>query len=327
MDGIADLICPVVSTEQEDDFRNVIEHAIAQGKGANIIFALGLTGEFYVLTQQDKKDLANIAVDEVKKQIKLIKEDPNFDPRGTSLPKIAIGITGDNMDETTELAGYAEDLGADYGVLLPIYITRKKSNNFSRRGVTENVKEVLKNTNTLEIMLYNNPHITSNKNICTATWKKLSNKKRFNKQSRIYALKDSSGKPKRLFNYRRAAAGNAKVYAGDEKIGLTSPGDGVVAGSSNVLPVAWSIGVTTATGISIPKGSLTHTIYELSKKYSANPIGAFKYMLSQLGVISSHKTFDNNLRLNQTQTTIIDDLLRSQDFQLAYGLNPRFKSQ
>src|SRR3989338_2739547 len=95
-----DLACPVISTDSETDFRKVINHVVAQGYGANIIFILGTTGEFHKLSIADKKGLVDIAVDELAKQKKGLRK--------TDLPlELAVGVTGENTEETIELALYA----------------------------------------------------------------------------------------------------------------------------------------------------------------------------------------------------------------------------
>jgi len=307
-----DLVCPVESVEDEADFRNIIRYSIANGSGANIVFALGTTGEFYAIPFNDKRSFIDIAVDEIAQNKDVVMVDTlSGIPTGKSL-ELAIGVTGENLDETVELAQYAEEKEADYIVLLPGYITRKDDGSFTRRGITDNVQTVLDETNNVRVMIYNNPEITGDKNVRTETWKKLA------KDPRIVAMKDSSGEDKRLSDYQNGAHGNALVYTGREVLGLDVLSDGVVAGSSGVLPAAWSVAVSgnyESLSLKSTRHILKLKLKRFKHSYAANPIGAFKHMLKELGVISDSTMFDPNLEVSEEQERSLDALLADSDFQ------------
>lgn len=323
-----DLICPIISPDNESDLRKVIRHVFHEGYGANVIFTLGTTGEFYVHTLEDKMRIIDIVAEEVSR----LKEKNITNPISlTHLDKsleLAVGVTGENLTDTIELANYARDKGADYAVLMPVYYTRTKRGKFTRIGVSRNVEEVIKNTpernnRDISFILYDHPGITNGLSIRTATWKKLA------RNSRIVAIKTSSTDYSRVEDYKQAAHGNARVYVGDEILGLEVISDGIVAGSSNVLPAAWS---GAARRSSDPESERTKKIiaYKLQrfqKEYSKNGIGAFFYMLNKLGIISSAKVTDPSLNPSDGLKRKLDQLMRDKDFENLFGWNQRFGDQ
>lgn len=292
---------PVITPENPGDYRRAIRYSAAKGWGPNIIFALGTTGEEYLLSMNRKKFFINVAVDEVGKLKTEFKHNTGRDL------ELAVGITGKSMDDTLELTEYAKNEGADYLVLKPVQITKKGAAGFSRR-IGNNVEKVLTKAGDVKVILYNIPQMTDGKNIRTSTWKKLS------RDSRIVAIKDSSGESKRIENYLKAADGNAEVYVGDEILGLKIPSDGVVAGSTNILPVAWNRAVFGDSSEDYVAAGTAEKLTEFQKVYAENPIGALKYMLHKLGVISCATTIDKRLTVNAGLAERLDRLLLNKDF-------------
>ncbi|MBW2978310.1 dihydrodipicolinate synthase family protein [Candidatus Woesearchaeota archaeon] len=280
------LTCPTISTEGESDFRNVIKHAYARGKGADIIFILGTTGGFYILPNSDKKGLVDIAVDEVRKLI-----------QGNGKPlELAIGVTGNNLDETVELAQYAEEKGADYAVLMPLYFSPK---------ATDTVMTVVDETKTIKLILYNHPGKSEGRNIGLDEWQSLS------LHERIPKLKDSSGDSDRARSYGTA---NGELHIGDEILGLSVPSNGIVAGSSNILPIAW------ARAARDKKSHVSMLLRGFQKVYASNPIGAFHYVLHKMHVISSDKPLDSSLGITIKLRREVDKLMKDDNFTSLYTM-------
>jgi dihydrodipicolinate synthase/N-acetylneuraminate lyase len=301
---MVDLICPIISTTREDDDRKVIDHVVAGGRGANMVFILGHTGEFSYISQQSKLEKIHVARQEILRQ----RQMHNLSPKALSL---AVGITGKDMDETIELAQCAETNGADYLVFMPIFPTLKHNGRFSRR-CGKQIRSLLEHTSDKPIMFYNNPHVTGGKNIRTDLFKE------FAEDPRIVALKDSSGVLERLKNYRRAANENAKVYAGDEILGLRSPGDGIVAGSANILPLGWSRGIRTDWDEDIFSGAVRDELIKIQQVYTENPIGAFHYILEKQGVINFMGPYNQTNSASQDLRNSLDNLMGEERFQTMF---------
>jgi dihydrodipicolinate synthase/N-acetylneuraminate lyase len=281
------LTCPVISTEDEADFRSVLRHVYSRGNGADIIFILGTTGGFYVLSICDKRRLVDIAVDEVGK----LKEESN------KHLELAVGVTGNDFDETVKLAQYAEEKGADYAVLMPLYIDS---------DATTTAVGVVDKTTTIRWILYNHPLITNRRNIKPYEWESLS------LHERIQKLKDSSGDPGRADSYRK---GYGELHIGDEILGLEIPCDGIVAGSSNVLSAVW------ARAARRDNEDIPSKLTRFQKVYAENPVGSFHYMLCKLGVISSNEPVDSGLKVDSELKKDLDELMDRDDFKELYALN------
>lgn len=337
-----DLVSPVVSTRDEADFRNLIRHNFANGYGANTIFILGTTGEAYALPFADKTALIDIAVDEVAKHKGTQMRNPISSGYVNRTLELAVGVTGKDIGESVELAKYARNQGADYTVFMPISINRNKNGNFTRRGVTDLVYKILGESVGTDLIVYNNPGLTGGKSIRTATWKKLA------EHPRVKAIKTSANDQdgtviypsERVERYQRGAHGNAKVLVGDEVLGLDMMMqhsvvlDGIVAGSANVLPVAWSAAVRKSNLDLEEHYSGEHKrridAYKLKafqREYAENPIGAFKYMLKELGVISSDGMFDPRLAPSDDLKRTLDALMQSEDFQEMFSWSDEAQSR
>lgn len=298
------LTCPIISTDSEVDYRKAIRYTFAKGRGANIIFSLGTTGEADYLFLKDKKNLIAIAVDEVGQLRKKFQHNS-----GRTL-ELAVGITGRDIDETAELAQYAEQKDADYAVLMPVSITMRKGD-YSRK-IGPNVRTILNKTKKIKLILYNFPLITGNKNIKTGTWKY------FARNPRIVGLKDSSGDRKRAENYIKAAAGNAEVDIGSEILGLKMDTGRIVAGSTNILPVPWNMATFGNRYENDMVARTAEKLVEFQKIYAEDPIGAFKHILFRLGIISSKRMFNEDLTVSSGFARRLNTLLKDKDFQIMH---------
>jgi 4-hydroxy-tetrahydrodipicolinate synthase len=302
---MVDLICPIVSTTREGEDRKVIDYVVSGGRGANIIFILGQTGEFSSIDYPLKLEKIESARKEICRQRcahSLARRDL----------KLAVGITGKDMDETIKLAQYAEGFGADYLVFMPMMPTHDLKGRLTQKP-SENIDTLLGHSRfNIPIILYNNPELTLRKNMGVDIFE------RFAKNSRIAAIKDSSGDLERLKSYRGAAQGNAKVYAGNEILGLKSPGDGIVAGSANILPAAWGRAVRTDWGEDVLAGKVQAELAEFQKEYSKNPIGAFQYILEKMGVIGFTSPYDPNNVPSPSLTKRLDKLIEQDSFQVMF---------
>lgn len=253
-------ICPTITPKTDNDFKKVLSRVVAEGQGADMVFILGSTGEFDQIPFERRKGLAEIASLEIQAMRKF-----------SGIPvSLAVGITGKNMEESLELARHAERVGVDYNVFMPLWVANPGEVGASVGALLREVKTPL--------ILYNYPGRTHGESIGLENWKM------FSQETGIFGLKDSSGDIELLRNYRAASDGK-RVFAGNEVLGLRTPGDGVVAGSMNVLPVAWNYAIKRSEGeMGAHAGEL---LANFAGVYRSNPVGAFHYFLYRLGVIGT----------------------------------------
>ncbi|MFH0977732.1 MAG: dihydrodipicolinate synthase family protein [Candidatus Woesearchaeota archaeon] len=297
------LTCPLLSKLDEASYLNLITHVFASGKGAERLFILGSNGEFDSLSMPEKKFLVDIAAYEVRKlKAKL----------GPIIPELAVGITSESLDETIELAQYAERLGADYIVLMPLYVLQNDPFCHGQSAV-QVADTCLRYTRSIPLILYNNAE-KAGRNLDPSEVAKLGSNRR------VVACKDSSGDPQLTDKLAEALGPKVEMLVGDEVKGLSEPHDGIVAGSSNVLPVAWQI----ATKREIHDSKMAYIAGHLAdfpQVYRDNPIGAFHYLLFRMGVFESPEPINPGLKVNIAQTQRLDKLLRETDFKDLYSLN------
>ncbi|MFW5746444.1 MAG: dihydrodipicolinate synthase family protein [Nanoarchaeota archaeon] len=296
----AELITPLCTPPSECSYRELIRHVYADGIGANIVFPMGTTGRFYNCDAQDVKRHNRLAIDAANKCPGL---------------QVAAGITGRNLHETSKNLAQSVDMavaaardGADYVVLMPVYLNRKRNGRCTRRGTTAIVDEVVDAlSDGTTLILYNNPHMTDGKNLQPAKVEQ------YCKHPAVAALKDSSGDSRLAREYADACHAHGKsFYVGDEVLGLqlgTCVHDGIVAGSSNVLPQAWRRAV--CRGEQDEFGAyVAGRLIEIQRTYADMDFpAAFLYMLSRMNVVSAACDVPDEAR------ETLDTLVMSDEFQ------------
>ncbi|MDQ0513878.1 N-acetylneuraminate lyase [Mycoplasmoides fastidiosum] len=124
---------------KENGLREIVRYLINVQK-VDGIYATGSTGEFLLLTPQDKKRVLEIVAEEAKGKITLIAQ-----------------IGSLNLDEVKELAQYAEQLGYDaISAITPYYY------NFSFEEVKSYYEEIAKASN-LPMFIYYLPQLAGGK--------------------------------------------------------------------------------------------------------------------------------------------------------------------
>ncbi len=118
---------PIITIVDEDgcviaeDQRRVIHHVVQGGRGADVIFANGTTGEWNRLANEQRLWLMEIAVDEVRK----LNADLPMPERGHAIPppvEVWLGVNGDTRAEVLVNLDAAIQLGADAAVIAPLAI-------------------------------------------------------------------------------------------------------------------------------------------------------------------------------------------------------------
>jgi dihydrodipicolinate synthase/N-acetylneuraminate lyase len=235
----------------EDDQRALVRFAIQNGAGADIIFAVGTTGEWDRIDNPRRQAVARIAVDECRRVNRALARHV----------EAWVGITAPTRAETIENLEYALELDADAAVVAPLsiadavdpaaFVERDIGDVFQRRG------------RALPVFLYDNAEIAAPGK---APHLHTRDVKRMSRLDYVRGVKVTASKAV-LGNYTRAAsnfklAHEFAIYAGNPYLifdlfappaGLVgtlrhrwnryvtqrSLPYGVVAGPSNPMPREW----------------------------------------------------------------------------------------
>ncbi len=240
----------------EDDQRALVRYVAQGGRGADVIFAAGTTGEWAGISQDVRQQVVRVCADETRK---LNAELQRRDIRGVEL---WAGVTAPDPEETLDNLREALASGADAAVLAPLSI----------QGVADPVRFVAREVGDLldrserriPVYLYDNADIAVDpgaQHIRTRQVKALS------RLDFVRGIKVSA--PRRVLgNYTKAAAsfndrGEFGIYVGDAMLifDLFRPRRGVlgvvaehwhryrlrdtlpcgvVAGPANVMPREWA---------------------------------------------------------------------------------------
>jgi len=192
----------------EKALRKLVEYLIKGG--VHGIFAIGTTGEFYALSDEEYRDILAITKDQVKGRVPVYAGANHITTRGS-----------------VKLAGIAEDVGIDaLAVLTPMFISPSQDQLYTHfKTVADSTK--------LPIILYNNLPKTG-VTITTGTAVKLASIKN------IVGIKDSTGDMTLTAEYIRLTRDkNFHVMIGRDTLihaCLCYGGAGAVAACANVAP-------------------------------------------------------------------------------------------
>ncbi len=214
---IKGIIPPIITPMKEDEtinleeLRNQIERQIEGGVHA--LFAFGTNGEGYILSEQEKYEVLEAMVDQVKGRV------PVYAGSGCISTK-----------DTIRVSKEAERLGADIlSIITPSFAVA------SQKELYDHYTEVAKHVN-IPIVLYNIPARTGNK-LLPETVQKLAKD-----VDLIMGAKDSSGDWDNLQAYIRLTKEldkDFRVLSGNDSLilkSLQAGGAGGIAGCANVYP-------------------------------------------------------------------------------------------
>jgi 4-hydroxy-tetrahydrodipicolinate synthase len=122
-------------TVDEDGMRENINYLLE--RGVNGLLAAGTTGESATITHQEQKKMMEILVDEVKGKAAAIA-----------------GAGSNSSKEALDLVKYAEDVGADYALVITPYYNKPQ-----QHGLYEHYKMLSESVN-IPIIIYNVPSRT-----------------------------------------------------------------------------------------------------------------------------------------------------------------------
>ncbi len=240
----------------ESDQRALVRYVAQEGRGADVIFAAGTTGEWAGISQEVRQQVVRVCAEEVRKVNADLRR---RDARGV---EVWAGITAPDPDETLENLEAALSCGADAAVIAPLSI----------QGVADPVRFVAREVGDLldrserriPVYLYDNADIALNPRALHIRTRQV---KAMSRLDFVRGIKVSA--PSRVLgNYTKAAAsfndrGEFGIYVGDAMLifDLFRPRKGVlgvvaehwhryrlrdtlpvgvVAGPANVMPREWA---------------------------------------------------------------------------------------
>ena len=191
----------------EDDQRRLFRYVIQEGKGADIIFGVGTTGEWNRISNAERQRLIWIEIDEVNRINRDLLRD-------TQSVEAWVGITGSTRQETLDNLRCALDARADAGVIAPLSIVDLADIiTFFQREVSDLFDHYGRS---LPIFLYDNADIAVNPRIPHIRTRDV---KRLSRLPYISGLKVSASR-RVLGNYTKGAAhfkdkGEFGIYVGN----------------------------------------------------------------------------------------------------------------
>lgn len=211
-------ILPALVTPFTDDgkivdekrLRTLVNHCISLG--VHGVVPCGTTGEFVNLTDEEKKRVIEIVVDEVNGRV----------------PVVA-GTGASGTDRAVELTKYAKDVGATAALIVtPFYLKP------ADRGIYEHYFTIASKVD-LPIILYNIPQCTG----LPLPWQMVED---LAQVPNIVAVKDSSGQLSFILAVLEKVRDKINVLCGHDEVvvaALAAGCSGAILASANVIPDIW----------------------------------------------------------------------------------------
>ena len=193
----------------EEGFRRVINYLI--DSGVHGLFPVGSQGEFFSLTNEEKKRLIDIAVEEARGRVFVM---PNTGAITTR--------------ESIELSQYAEKAGADcISIITPFFISP------NQQELYQHIKDICQSVK-IPVLCYNNPGRTGGVALTPATLARLAEE-----LPNFAGIKDSSGDLTQVAEMIRLCPPHFKVIMGRDTLiygALVYGAAGAIAATANVAP-------------------------------------------------------------------------------------------
>jgi 4-hydroxy-tetrahydrodipicolinate synthase len=194
----------------EERLRNLVDHCIELG--VHGVVPCGTTGEFVNLTDEEKKRVIKIVVEQVNGRV----------------PVIA-GTGASGTDQAVQMTKYAKDIGATAALIVtPFYLKP------ADRGIYEHYYTIANEVD-LPIILYNIPQCTG----LALPWQMVEDLAQI---PNIVALKDSSGQLSFILAVLEKVRDKINVLCGHDEVvvaGLAAGCSGAILASANVIPDIW----------------------------------------------------------------------------------------
>ncbi|MCD6530034.1 4-hydroxy-tetrahydrodipicolinate synthase [Candidatus Bathyarchaeota archaeon] len=203
------MVTPLKKDESldEEGLREVINYLIEGG--VHGIFCCGSQGEIYSLTDEERKKVIEITVDEVNGRV-----------------PVYAGTGEVSTEKVITLTKYAKDVGADAASIITPYFIRPNS-----EELYNHYKKIAETVD-IPIVLYNNPGRTG-VNLDAQTVSRLA------EIDNIIGIKDSSGDLTLTAEYIRLTPDDFAVIAGRDSLILATllyGGKAAIAATANVAP-------------------------------------------------------------------------------------------
>jgi len=208
-------VIPALVTPFTDDGRNVeeerlrrlIEHLI--GLGVTGLVPCGTTGEFQNLSEQERRRVVEVAVDEANSRV----------------PVIA-GTGASGTDQAIEKTRHAKDVGADAAIIVTPYYHKP-----TNRGIYEHYRRIAEAVD-IPIVLYNIPQATG----ISLPWQLVEDLVEI---PNIAGLKDSSGELRLILTVLEKVGERLPIMCGHDEVifpALAAGCSGTISASSNIFP-------------------------------------------------------------------------------------------
>jgi len=311
----------------EEDQRRLTRFLIQSGRGADVIFVAGTTGETARLAQVERQRAARVVVEEVRKSAGALAQ------AGHAPVEAWVGITAPTVRETLEMLETAIDLGAHAVVLAPLAVADA---NDPVELVCRDVADFLDaRDQRIPLFLYDNADIaTGSERHLRTRWVKQMSRLDFVRGIKV------SAPPRKLGHYTKAARqfrdlGSFGIYVGNAlyvlemmrpRSGLVGSiiehwnrfllhdllPAGVVAGPANLWPREWQRAWQVSCAGDVERMEQVGELFERFRGSYVFPNGkrslaALKRGLLLLGVVSSDCVADGTPALDPEQAARFDD--------------------
>ena len=138
----------------ESDQRRIVRHVIQDGRGADVIFGVGTTGEWNRLAAREHQRAMEIEIDEVRRVNAAL-------PTGTRPVEVWMGVNGHTRADLLSHLDAALRLGADAAVIAPLAIKDLSEHEivaFFQRDVTNLLEAAPRE---MPVFLYDNADISA----------------------------------------------------------------------------------------------------------------------------------------------------------------------
>ena len=206
------LVTPFKDQAEIDEkaLRSLINYVIDEGVAG--VVPVGTTGEFVYMSNEERKKVLEIVVDEVNARV----------------PVIA-GTGASSTRETIELSKHAKDAGADAVLVVSPYYLRPAD-----KGAYQHFYELVQATD-IPIILYNIPQ-------CTGGFISREVVEDLAQLSPIIGLKDSSGHLPYTLELLEMVGDKINILIGHDEVvlpALAAGAKGAILASANVIPDIW----------------------------------------------------------------------------------------
>lgn len=346
------LSIPVVSCLGADgepcdtDQRRLVRYLIQGGRGADVLFVMGTTGEWNKLDQRRRHRVIRVVVEETKKhETRLVQA-------GERPVEAWVGLTAPTRAETLETLELALELGAHAGVIAPLAIRDVDDPiQFLQRDVADLLDA---RERALPIFLYDNADISAGRERHLRT-------RAVKAASRLDFVRGIkvSAPPRKLGHYTKAARqfrdlGAFDIYVGEalQILRMMRPRTGfwgsvrehwnrfllhdmlpagVVSGPANLLPSEWQRAWRVACAGDVERMDVLEALFRRFANSYRFPEGkrslaALKRGLLRRGVVSSDAVAKGTPALTGEQASSLDAELEKLGDEVAAQLPARWRS-